>query len=51
MHFESAEYQDKLKRAWRQAAGRNVLLSQIFEQAQDIITVATLAAGLFVYVP
>ncbi|HEV7346563.1 MAG TPA: ABC transporter ATP-binding protein [Devosia sp.] len=51
MHFESAEYQDRLERARRQAAGRNALLSQIFGQAQDMITVVTLAAGLFVYAP
>ncbi|PXA99178.1 ABC transporter ATP-binding protein [Nostoc sp. 3335mG] len=51
MHFESAEYQDRLERARRQAAGRNALLSQIFGQAQDIITVITLATGLFVYAP
>ena len=50
-HFESAEYQDRLERARRQAAGRNALLSQMFGQAQDILTVATLAAGLFVYAP
>lgn len=29
MHFESAEYQDRLERARRQAAGRNALLSQL----------------------
>ena len=51
MHFESAEYQDRLERARRQAAGRNALLSQIFGQAQDMLTVATLAAGLFFYAP
>jgi ATP-binding cassette subfamily B protein len=51
MHFESAEYQDRLERARRQAAGRNALLSQVFGQAQDIITVITLAAGLFAYAP
>ncbi|MBD8066916.1 ABC transporter ATP-binding protein [Devosia sp. PTR5] len=51
MHFESAEYQDRLERARRQAAGRNALLSQMFGQAQDILTVITLAAGLFVYAP
>ena len=51
MHFESAEYQDRLERARRQAAGRNALLSQMFGQAQDIITVVTLAAGLFIYAP
>jgi ATP-binding cassette, subfamily B, bacterial len=50
-HFESAEYQDRLERARRQAAGRNALLSVIFGQAQNVITVATLAAGLFIYAP
>lgn len=50
-HFESAEYQDRLERARRQAAGRNALLSQMFGQAQDILTVFTLAAGLFFYAP
>ncbi|WEJ34012.1 ABC transporter ATP-binding protein [Devosia sp. SD17-2] len=51
MHFESAEYQDRLERARRQAAGRNALLSQMFGQAQDILTVMTLAGGLFFYAP
>jgi ATP-binding cassette subfamily B protein len=51
MHFESAEYQDRLERARRQAAGRNALLSQMFGQAQDMITVVTLGAGLFAYAP
>jgi ATP-binding cassette subfamily B protein len=50
-HFESAEYQDRLERARRQAAGRNALLSVLFGQAQNVITVATLAAGLFIYAP
>ncbi len=51
MHFESAEYQDRLERARRQAAGRNALLSQMFGQAQDMITVVTLGIGLFAYAP
>jgi ATP-binding cassette subfamily B protein len=50
-HFESPEYQDRLERARRQAAGRNALLSQMFGQAQDMITIATLVVGLFVYAP
>jgi ATP-binding cassette subfamily B protein len=50
-HFESPEYQDRLERARRQAAGRNALLPQMLGQAQDIITVVTLAVGLFVYAP
>ncbi len=50
-HFESSEYQDRLERARRQAAGRNALLSQIFGQGQAIVTVLTLAVGLFVFAP
>ncbi|MDB5523069.1 MAG: transporter ATP-binding protein [Rhizobium sp.] len=50
-HFESPEHQDRLERARRQAAGRNALLPQMLGQGQDMITVATLAAGLFVYAP
>ena len=50
-HFESAEYQDRLERARRQAAGRNALLSVLFGQAQNVITVATLATCLFIYAP
>ncbi|MDQ2704837.1 MAG: ABC transporter ATP-binding protein/permease [Pseudomonadota bacterium] len=50
-HFESSEYQDRLERARRQAAGRNALLAQIFGQGQSIVTILTLAAGLFIYAP
>ena len=50
-HFESPEYQDRLERARRQAAVRNALLSQMFGQAQDAITVMTLVAGLVLYAP
>ncbi|MDF2766202.1 MAG: transporter ATP-binding protein, partial [Rhodospirillales bacterium] len=50
-HFESSDYQDRLERARRQAAGRNAMLSQVFGQGQAIITVLTLAAGLLVYAP
>jgi ATP-binding cassette subfamily B protein len=51
LHFESPEYQDRLERARRQAAGRSGLLAQLLGQAQDMITVVTLAAGLFFYAP
>jgi ATP-binding cassette subfamily B protein len=51
IHFESAEYQDRLERARRQAGSRSSVLSQIFGQAQDVITILALAAGLFVYAP
>jgi ATP-binding cassette subfamily B protein len=50
-HFESSEYQDRLERARRQAAGRNALLAQIFGQGQSIVTILTLAGGLFIYAP
>ena len=46
-----SEYQDRLERARRQATGRTTLLSQLFGQAQDIVTVASFAAGLVVYAP
>ena len=49
--FEDSELQDSLERARRQAAGRMSLLGQLFGQAQDLVTIASFAAGLFVYAP
>ena len=49
--FEDSELQDSLERARRQAAGRMSLLGQLFGQAQDIVTIISFAAGLFVYAP
>ena len=49
--FEDSELQDRLERARRQAAGRMSLVGQLFGQAQDIVTIASFAAGLFVYAP
>jgi ATP-binding cassette subfamily B protein len=49
--FEDSEMQDRLERARRQAAGRTSLLSQIFGQAQDVLTIASFATGLMVYAP
>jgi len=49
--FEDSELQDRLDRARRQTAGRMTLMSQIFGQAQDVVTIATFAAGLMVYAP
>jgi ATP-binding cassette subfamily B protein len=49
--FEDSELQDKLERARRQAAGRTSLIGQLFSQAQDVVTVVSFAAGLFVYAP
>ena len=49
--FEDSELQDRLDRARRQASGRMTLIAQLFGQAQDIITIASFAAGLIVYAP
>ncbi|MDI1253576.1 ABC transporter ATP-binding protein [Thermomonas sp.] len=49
--FEDAELQDKLDRARRQTMGRMNLLSQLFGQAQDVITVISFAVGLLAYAP
>src|SRR5688572_11304144 len=49
--FEDSELQDKLERARRQTTGRMVLMTQIFGQAQDIVTIIAFAAGLVVYAP
>ena len=49
--FEDPDLQDKLDRARRQTMGRMNLLSQLFGQVQDSITVIAFAAGLIVYAP
>ena len=49
--FEDPDLQDKLDRARRQTMGRMNLMSQLFGQVQDAITVASLAIGLLVYAP
>lgn len=49
--FEDAGFQDQLERARRQTSGRMTLMSQLFSQAQDLVTVASLAAGLIVFAP
>jgi len=49
--FEDPDLQDKLDRARRQTMGRMSLLSQLFGQAQDMVTVVSFAAGLLVYAP
>ena len=50
-HFEQSEYQDSLERARRQASSRSTVISQLFGQAQSMITAVALAAGLFIYAP
>src|ERR1700728_4497715 len=49
--FEDSEFQDQLERARRQTSGRMTLMGQLFSQAQDIVTVASFAAGLIFYAP
>ncbi|MBJ6127720.1 ABC transporter ATP-binding protein [Microvirga splendida] len=49
--FESSDQQDRLERARRQVTGRTTLLTQILGQAQDVLTVLSLAAGLLAYAP
>ncbi len=49
--FEDSELQDRLERARRQTTGRAVLMSQLFGQAQDMVTIVSFAAGLVVYAP
>lgn len=49
--FEDATFYDKLERARRQTNGRTVLLSGVFGQVQQLISVGFLAAGLAVYNP
>ncbi len=49
--FEDAIFYDKLERARQQTTGRTILLSQVLSQAQDIITMGFLAAGLIYFSP
>ncbi len=49
--FENAEFYDKLERARRQTLGRVVLMADVLKQAEDLITVSFLAAGLLVFNP
>jgi ATP-binding cassette, subfamily B, bacterial len=49
--FEDSELQDRLERARRQTTGRMTLMTQLFGQAQDIVTIGSFAAGLIVYAP
>jgi ATP-binding cassette subfamily B protein len=49
--FEDSELQDQLERARRQTTGRASLMSQLFGQAQDVVTIVSFAAGLVIYAP
>ena len=50
-HFEDSELQDRLERARRQTTSRMSLMTQMFNQAQDIVTIVSFATGLIVYAP
>ncbi|HQW81769.1 MAG TPA: ABC transporter ATP-binding protein [Pseudomonadota bacterium] len=49
--FEDSELQDRLDRARRQTMGRMTLMSQIFGQAQELVTIIGFATGLVIYAP
>ncbi|KAF1687939.1 ABC transporter ATP-binding protein [Pseudoxanthomonas broegbernensis] len=49
--FEDPDLQDKLDRARRQTMSRMNLMSQLFGQLQDAITVVSFGIGLLVYAP
>ncbi len=49
--FEDSAFYDKLERARTQTAGRTALMSMVLSQAQDLLTVAFLAAGLVAFNP
>jgi ATP-binding cassette subfamily B protein len=50
-HFEDSNFYDKLERARQQTTGRTALMTQLFSQLQDLITMAILAAGLIAFNP
>ena len=50
-HFEDADFYDHLERARRQTTGRMRLLTDLFGQAQDLLTVVSLGVGLAAYAP
>jgi ATP-binding cassette subfamily B protein len=49
--FEDAGFQDKLERARRQTGGGVTLMTQLFNQAQDVVTVLSFGAGLMAFAP
>ena len=49
--FEDPDLQDKLDRARRQTMSRMNLMSQLFGQVQDAVTVVSFGIGLLVYAP
>ena len=51
IHFEDSEFYDKLERARRQTSSRSALMSLVFKQLQDIVTIISLAGGLIIMAP
>ncbi len=49
--LEDGAQQDRLDRARRQVTGRTTLLTQLFGQAQDLVTALSLLGGLVAYAP
>ena len=49
--LEDSDTQDQLDRARRQASGRTGLVTALFGQAQDLVTLAGFAAGIALYAP
>ncbi|MEJ6982475.1 ABC transporter ATP-binding protein [Pedobacter sp. P351] len=49
--FEDSVFYDKLERARQQTVGRTVLLSQMFSQLQDLITIGGMATSLIIFSP
>ncbi len=49
--FEDSDFYDKLERARQQTSGRTILLSTVFSQFQDFITIGFLASGLIIFNP
>ena len=51
IHFENSEFYDKMERARQQTYSRNALMSMVFKQLQDVLTILSLAGGLIVMAP
>ena len=49
--FENADFQDRLDRARHQTSGGMTLIVQVFNQAQNLVTVLSLTASLIFYAP
>lgn len=47
--FEDSTFYDKMERARQQTLGRTVLMTQLLQQAQDLVTIIFLAAGLIAF--